>query len=489
MADENKQDCVQRAKGGEAAAIAELFKRYWRAARAAAYGVTGELALAEDAASEAFFAAINDLELLEDNQKFGPWLHTIVVRTAKRLIAKAGKETPIEAEALTCVNPRAQSDELERRELAALVHEAVTNLSQSQREAISLFYFEGYTIEEGARFLDIPAGTFKRRLHDGRRRLRDAGERIVEGRKGVNMKRGDILARFREVIEGRASEEERHEVLREVLKLRPLPYEMIAEFLKKHSNVAKKLRTVGGTQEVQQRSRKVMQYLGRASERAKDPEHPLGKTLYAIKTALPEFREWQIDMDEAAAGVLRRLAGDDSPPNLPPGFAEGKPGAYMYQTRGTLVRMRDGAMRTWYEVMQRTNTKEQCSKAMKEGGCVCDVLVLTWMKEGAIELQEVEELLRRLAGAIAPEVKISFASYDEPAYRSALRMEFEGAVVPAAIGGPAEKWRRCPEGVSTATVQLYLEAWAAAYTGQAIEPPRMSGLLDKVGIKAKEGEQ
>jgi hypothetical protein len=72
------------------------------------------------------------------------------------------------------------------------------------------------------------------------------------------MGREDVLARFREVIEGGASAEKRHEVLREVLKLRPLPYEMIAEFSKKHSNVAKKLRTVGGTQEVQQRSRKVM---------------------------------------------------------------------------------------------------------------------------------------------------------------------------------------------------------------------------------------
>jgi hypothetical protein len=229
--------------------------------------------------------------------------------------------------------------------------------------------------------------------------------------------------------------------------------------------------------------------LGRASERAKDPEHPLGKTLYAIKTAMPEFREWQIDMDEAAAGVLRRLAGDDSPPNLPPGFAEGKPGAYMYQTRGTLVRMRDGAMRTWYEVMQRTNTKEQCSKAMKEGGCVCDVLVLTWMKEGAIETREVEELLRRLTAALAPKAKTSFLPYEEPAYRSGLRMEFDGIATPAAIGGPAEKWRGCPEGVSIATVQLYLEAWAAAHTGETVEPVPMSELLDKMGIKPKKSEQ
>ena len=229
--------------------------------------------------------------------------------------------------------------------------------------------------------------------------------------------------------------------------------------------------------------------MGRGSERAKDPEHPLGRTVYAIKAALPEFKEWRVDMDEATASVIRRMAGDDSHPNLPPGFAEGEPGAYMYQTQGALAGMKDGSMRTWYEVMLSTNTKQDCSKAMKEDGCICDVLVLTWMKDGRTDVREVEELLRRLAGAVTPEVKIGFLPCKEPAYRSALRMEFDGVAVPAAIGGPAEMWRGCPEGVSIARVQLYLEAWAAAYTGQAIQPLAMSELLDKMGMEPKRSEQ
>ena len=54
MKQNTEQDWVERAKKGEPAAIAELYRRYWRAARAAAYGVTADFALAEDAASEAF---------------------------------------------------------------------------------------------------------------------------------------------------------------------------------------------------------------------------------------------------------------------------------------------------------------------------------------------------------------------------------------------------------------------------------------------------
>jgi len=43
---------------------------------------------------------------------------------------------------------------------------------------VVLFYFEGYSLKEAAGFLDIPEGTLKRRLHDGRKRLRKYGERL-----------------------------------------------------------------------------------------------------------------------------------------------------------------------------------------------------------------------------------------------------------------------------------------------------------------------
>ncbi len=50
MKENTEKDLVERAKQGEPAAIAELYRRYWRAARATAYGVTGDFAIAEDAA-------------------------------------------------------------------------------------------------------------------------------------------------------------------------------------------------------------------------------------------------------------------------------------------------------------------------------------------------------------------------------------------------------------------------------------------------------
>src|SRR4030042_95713 len=144
MKENTEQDWVERAKQGESVAIAELYSRYWRAARATAYGVTGDLGLAEDATSEALYTALGHLQDLRDAQRFGPWLHTIVVRTASRLKTAQSKEKVAELQTL----PDAQSIEpcanLEQWELVVLIHEAVGNLSEILREAISLFYFEGY---------------------------------------------------------------------------------------------------------------------------------------------------------------------------------------------------------------------------------------------------------------------------------------------------------------------------------------------------------
>ena len=77
------RELVERARQGDGIAIGELFSRYWRAARAAAFGVTGEWASAEDAAAEGFRQAWTGLDSLRDPGRFGPWLRRIVVRKAR----------------------------------------------------------------------------------------------------------------------------------------------------------------------------------------------------------------------------------------------------------------------------------------------------------------------------------------------------------------------------------------------------------------------
>lgn len=57
---------------------------------------------------------------------------------------------------------------------ARRVHHALTDLTNTQRQAVELAFFGGYTHNEVAVMLDIPLGTAKTRIRDALIRLRDA---------------------------------------------------------------------------------------------------------------------------------------------------------------------------------------------------------------------------------------------------------------------------------------------------------------------------
>ena len=467
MKQRDEQDWVKQAKRGDAAAIAELYRRYWRAARAAAYGATGDLALAEDAASEAFCAALESLSSLCDPQRFGPWLRTIVVRTAKRLATARHKRNQLERRGLPNPETDAPTARLEQQELAALIQEAVGSLPAMLREALSLFYFEDYSVGDAARFLDVPDGTFKRRLHDARQRLRDAAEQILKGSKPMDPKREQILQHIRDFAEKGGDTEAFVQIMRQAWTLRPLPWELLRKVRQQHwGRMAAKLKEDEG--KVQQFRRLMKQWSG-PSERAQNPDDPVGAAARALRAALPEFQTWQID----ASAIAESLLAGGASLHLPPGFAEGEPGSYLRATRGLVLLKPDGSIQTTADLVKEPPPKDPAQRPERDTR-ISDVLDLTWMRREPIELRSVEELLRRLVEAVVPDTPASFHSHDEPQFRSALRLQLSDIRVPAALGGVYYPWPEIPEGTGTAYVRIHLEPWATAQSGQVVELAQFS---------------
>jgi RNA polymerase sigma factor (sigma-70 family) len=238
------------------------------------------------------YSALKNIENLRETDKFGPWLRTIVIRAAKHHnISNSFGNNKNYSEIPYETNISIDISDMEKQELSVLIREAVGNLHGILRETISLYYFEGYNVEQIADFLDIPTGTVKRRLHDGRNALRETAQKILMGTKPMNANRQEILKQINDFLETGGDAEAFHKIAKRAMSLRPLPYELLGELVRKHSRTAKKLARPGGREELELRASKVIDKMNKPSRRVMDVTNPVGKTLAAIKKALPEFKE------------------------------------------------------------------------------------------------------------------------------------------------------------------------------------------------------
>lgn len=467
---EGDRELVERARRGDADAIGALFSRYWRAARASAFGVTGDVTTAEDAAAEAFRHAWAGLRTLEDPDRFGPWLRTIVVRKARLAVKTRRAEPDVAIDEVPDSNDT-PDHALERAELSALIQQLVRELPIRLREAVSLFYFEGYGTDEAARFLGIPAGTFRRRLHQGRQHLRRSADRVLKGPRTMDDKREREIARLTRMIDtaDAGDTEPLYQALRESLALRPAPRELIASVIQRQVETDR-AEPHASAPDFETMVRATAKRFVGPSERARDANHPVGQAAAAIRRALPEFQEWTLDVSEAAAHFLtfKGEQRDRLQPVLPPGFAEGRPGASIRGSQALLFLDEHGSVRTSYQLLDASETRQAFRDGMS-GARVIDALELTWMVAGPLELRSVQELLERLGAAVLPDTPIRFAHYDEPRYRSALQMQVGAVTTPAAIGGVLTEWPGRPAGVDAAHVRIYLEPWAAVRSGKQVE--------------------
>ncbi len=468
MKNNTESDWIQRAKEGESAALAELFNHYWRAVRAAAYGITGDIIQAEDVASDAFYAAMNNLKNLRDPERFGPWLHTIVVRTAKRYKNEKQKNTQIEWQIASNAQPSTLTDPLEQQELSTMIHEAVAGLSVPLREAVSLFYFEGYDLKTAAHFLDIPVGTFKRRLHDGRQRLRDLAEQIVKGTKPINPRREQILQQLKDTAAEGIDSEPFYQTMRQAFRLRPLPRQIFRYILQRH-HAAKQKNTLL-TPEKEQKLREMLGTIYRHSERAQDPDHPIGMVAKAIRAALPPFQEIEIEISRLDMSQWRQQWLENKEEAfssfLTPNLARESRGLYLFTQKAWLVRDRDGSFCTTCELMQKKTTRESMVSQLQQSSFLSDAFQMVWKQTTPLELRTIESLLRRLAQKITPTNRIHLCPYDEPRYRTALRMQLDDILIPAAIGGTLNP---LPGNIHRACLLIYLEPWASACTAKTFD--------------------
>jgi RNA polymerase sigma-70 factor (ECF subfamily) len=152
---------------GDAIGVERLFDEHWVAAWRAAYAVTGRTDLADDAAQDAFIAAIRSLSKYDSSRPFAPWIAKIAVNRAHDLLR---------AERRRRVTDLDEDLEAAQHADASGLLLAVAALPREQREAVVLHHVLGFTLKEVADIVGTPEGTVASRLGRGVAAIRQTME-------------------------------------------------------------------------------------------------------------------------------------------------------------------------------------------------------------------------------------------------------------------------------------------------------------------------
>lgn len=158
-----------RQGSGEAAGV--LFDRYWESAWKAAYAVTTERALADDAAQEAMARAFASLDRFDETRPFGPWLKRITVNRAIDHLRKRRRVAPLPDEE-SALQPWSVGEDADDALRLWAVTDAVAALGEGRRIVVVLHYWLDLPLEEIAGMLGLPVGTVASRLARAKSELR-----------------------------------------------------------------------------------------------------------------------------------------------------------------------------------------------------------------------------------------------------------------------------------------------------------------------------
>jgi RNA polymerase sigma-70 factor (ECF subfamily) len=173
----NEAALVEKARAGDPAAFRELVELHQDRAYGLALRMLRSPEDARDVAQEAFVRAWQSLGSFRGDSRFGTWLHRIVVRRAldraDTLRRRRSRETDLEEAEVV----GAPAEGREARERARRLESLMDRLSDVQRVVVTLFYYEGRSVEDVASTLGLPANTVKTHLHRARAALREGWEK------------------------------------------------------------------------------------------------------------------------------------------------------------------------------------------------------------------------------------------------------------------------------------------------------------------------
>lgn len=178
---ETDRELVDRARAGDNAAFGELVRRYApRVRRLARHLVRGH-ADADDVAQEAFVRAHQALPRFDGRSEFFTWLYRIAVNLSlnRARSLNVRRAVPIDDPSIEgALSPNDgrndQAAQLDERRLVAALLEEIDRLPESLKATVTLVCIDHVPQDHAAEVFGCSVGTIAWRVHEARRRLREA---------------------------------------------------------------------------------------------------------------------------------------------------------------------------------------------------------------------------------------------------------------------------------------------------------------------------
>ncbi|MFW6339973.1 MAG: RNA polymerase sigma factor RpoE [Wenzhouxiangella sp.] len=169
---------VERVQKGDKRAFDMLVLKYQHKIISLVSRYVSDHAEAMDVAQDAFIKAYRALKRFRGDSAFYTWLYRIAINTAKNhLVAQSRRPPQSDVDAGDAeqyqvdsrLKDRASPEhELLREEIEQTIHDAIADLPEDLRVAITLREMDGMSYEEIATTMDCPIGTVRSRIFRAR---------------------------------------------------------------------------------------------------------------------------------------------------------------------------------------------------------------------------------------------------------------------------------------------------------------------------------
>lgn len=173
-------EIVKKAKAGDSRAMEEIYNKTRQMVYFTALGIVKNEYDAEDLVQDTYIKVFENLHRLQDEATFPKWLKTIVINISKNHLKKKkpalfqdDKEEDTVIGSIEEVSENFLPQEyLEQEEKLKTIKNMVFDLPDTQRIAVTLYYYNELPLSEVSKIMETSDGTTKSRLNYARKQIK-----------------------------------------------------------------------------------------------------------------------------------------------------------------------------------------------------------------------------------------------------------------------------------------------------------------------------